>query len=188
MKNYSSKNTAHTPSTNSASGNGTAAKSAFHYPTPNDVADTLHMLEHDCIEAIQGIIRHPRSLARPTSTWRPPLKKLPAVDIDGLEPVGLNLTVARHRVGARAQARVLGFGEHRVPSYLITVRITDPAGQPVPPELAEGWVRALVPEHLVSAVHEITSSSASTFVWLVDSSYVPVHSPVSLFADYSQAA
>lgn len=91
-------------------------------------------------------------------------------------------------MGERAKARVLGYGEKRVPSYLVTVRITDPTGRPVAPSLAEAWVRALVPEELVSAVHEISSSSAATFVWLVDSTYTPVHSPLSLFEGFSQAA
>lgn len=162
-------------------------------PFPADVSTSELTTEilyhhHDTLRSIESVIRHPRSLARPTPQWRPPSKMLPPVDIQGGESLPLTFTVSRHRVGERAKARVLGYGEKRVPSYLITVRITDPTGRPVSPSLAEAWVRALVPEELVSAVHEISSSSAATFVWLVDSTYTPVHSPLSLFEGFSQAA
>lgn len=154
---------------------------------------TADILFHhsDTLNSVESIIRHPRSLARPTPQWRPPSKSLPSVPLRGEEGEStppLTLTVSRHRVGERAKARVLGFGEKRVPTYLITVRITSPTGRPVSPAVAEAWVRALVPANLVSAVHEISSSSAATFVWLVDSTYTPVRSPLSLFEGFSQAA
>lgn len=162
--------------------------------SPIDTGElTADILFHhpEILESIESIIHHPRSLARPTPQWRPPSQSLPPVLLrtrEGESTPPLTLTVSRHRVGERAQARVLGFGEKRVPAYLITVRITSPSGQPVSPALAEAWVRTLVPEDLVSAVHEISSSSAATFVWLVDSSYTPVRSPLSLFEGFSQAA
>lgn len=173
MKNYSS---IHTP-----------VQSPSTLSTGELTADILYH-HHETLRSIESIIRHPRSLARPTPQWRPPSKVLPPVEIYGGEALPLTLTITRHRVGERAKARVLGYGEKRVPSYLVTVRITDPTGHPVAPSLAEAWVRALVPEELVSAVHEISSSSAATFVWLVDSTYTPVHSPLSLFEGFSQAA
>lgn len=156
--------------------------------SPGELTTEILYHHHETLRSMESIIRHPRSLARPTPQWRPPSKVLPPVAIEGGESLPLTFTVSRHRVGERAKARVLGYGEKRVPSYLITVRITDPTGRPVTPSLAEAWVRALVPEELVSAVHEISSSSAATFVWLVDSTYTPVHSPLSLFEGFSQAA
>jgi len=166
------------------------------HSTPSSIAAgelTADILFHhaDALNSVESIIRHPRSLARPTPQWRPPSKSLPSVplrDEEGEATPPLTLTVSRHRVGERVKARVLGFGEKRVPSYLITVRITSPTGQLVSPAIAEAWVRALVPANLVTAVHEISSSSAATFVWLVDSSYTPVRSPLSLFEGFSQAA
>lgn len=158
-------------------------------PVPPSTAQlTADILFHhdDTLHALDSIMRHPRSLARPTPQWRPPSKALP--EVPGMSSSELNMTVSRHRAGERARARVLGYGEKRVPSYLITVRVTDPTGRTVSPSLAEAWVRALVPPGLVSAVHEISSSSAATFVWLVDSTYTPVHSPLSLFEGFSQAA
>ena len=155
MKNYSS---IHTP-----------VQSPSTLSTGELTADILYH-HHETLRSIESIIRHPRSLARPTPQWRPPSKVLPPIEIYSGEAPPLTLTISRHRVGERAKARVLGYGEKRVPS------------------LAEAWVRALVPEELVSAVHEISSSSAATFVWLVDSAYTPVHSPLSLFEGFSQAA
>ncbi|WP_239121793.1 hypothetical protein [Corynebacterium minutissimum] len=171
-------------------------RTAVPHSTPSSIAAgelTADILFHhaDTLNSVESIIRHPRSLARPTPQWRPPSKSLPSVplrDEEGEATPPLTLTVSRHRVGERVKARVLGFGEKRVPSYLITVRITSPTGQLVSPAIAEAWVRALVPANLVTAVHEISSSSAATFVWLVDSSYTPVRSPLSLFEDFSQAA
>ena len=97
------------------------------------------------------------------------------------------MALTRHRVSERVKARVHGFGEEREPAYLLTVRITDSRG-PVDPVRAEGWVRALVENSLIDAVHEVPSGRAATFVWLVDAAYHPVHSPASLFAGFSAAA
>ena len=149
-----------------------------HLHTPSTVATGLRRHEADTLRDIHSILHHPRSLARPTATWRPPGKTLPD---------GLRVTVTRHRVGERVKARVLGFGEDREPAYLVTLRITDARGA-VDPVRAEGWVRALVENALVDAVHEIFSGSAATYVWLVDAAHHPVHSPASLFAGFSAAA
>ena len=149
-----------------------------------EIAADILFHETETLNALNGIVRHPRSLARPTPTWRPPLKELPAVA--GFP--ALTMAITRHRVGERARARVLGYGEDRVPAYLVSVRITDSTGASVTPELAEAWVRAMVPPELADAVHEPTNAEAQRFVWLVDSAYLPVHSPVSLFAGFSLAA
>lgn len=87
------------------------------------------------------------------------------------------MSITRHRVGARVKARVRGFGQDRIPAYLITIRITENFGQPVDPAVAEGWIRTLVPAEMVGAVHEVSRGPNATYVWLVDSSYQPVHSP-----------
>lgn len=135
------------------------------------------------LRALNSIMRHPRSLARPVPTWRPPAKHLPAVD-GGAE---LTATITRHRVGPRARARVRGFGETRSPAYIISVRVTAAVGNAVPGQ-AEAWIRALVPAEQVDAVHEISGSRPPTFCWLVDGHYRPVHSPASLFSGIERAA
>lgn len=146
--------------------------------TPSTIATDLRHRQAETLRDIQSILHHPRSLARPAANWRPPSTTLPD---------GLTMTVTRHRVGARVKARILGFGEEREPSYLVTVRITDPDG-PVDPVRAEGWVRALVDNDLVDAVHEVPSGRAATFVWLIDARYLPVHSPAAMFAGLTAAA
>ena len=152
----------------------------------SEIAADLLYHEYDTIESITAILHHPRSLARPTPTWRPPIKQLPT-------PAGgpggeYCMSITRHRVGSRVKARVRGFGQDRIPAYLITIRITENFGQTVEPAVAEGWVRTLVPAEMVDAVHEVSRGPNATYVWLVDSSYQPVRSPESLFVGLTQAA
>lgn len=151
--------------------------------TPPTVAAELRVREAATLRDLRSVLHHPRSLARPQADWRPPGKALPGGS--------LTMTLTRHRVGERARARVIGFvsgsGDERRPAYLVTVRVTDARGA-VDPVAAEGWVRALVDDSLIDAVHEVPSGNAATFVWLVDAHFVPVHSPASLFADFAQAA
>lgn len=145
-----------------------------------------HIREHEAetLRAVDSVIHHPRSLARPMADWRPPSKQTPA--LFGGDP--LMLTVTRHRVGPRTRARVRGFGETRDPAYLISVRVTDPRGRRVEPVIAEGWIRALVDESMVDTIHEISDGRTPTYLWLVDGHYRPVHSPASLFSGFAQAA
>lgn len=150
-----------------------------HIQTPPSIAAALRVREAATIRDLHSILHHPRSLARSSANWRPPGKALPGGP--------LTMTLTRHRVGERAKARVLGFGESGTPAYLITVRITDQRGA-VDPVAAEGWVRALVDDSLIDAVHEVPSGNAATFVWLVDARFTPLHSPASLFTGHPQAA
>src|SRR5690625_3464213 len=136
------------------------------------------------VDALNSIMRHPRSLNRDIANWRPPIKQLPGVIDHG----DLTASISRFRVGPRAISRIYGYGERRKPAYLIRLRITDPAGLEVRPEIAEGWVRALIPPHTATAVHEIASGQATTFVWMVDRDYQPLRSPSSMFAGLNQAA
>lgn len=156
--------------------------------TTNTAHYFAHLLRHrqaSTLNDLSSIIHHPRSLARPSASWRPPLKRLPAPP----EGEALNVTITRHRVGPQAKARVFGFGEDRVPAYLLTLRFTDPRGGSVDVALAEGWVRALIHDAAADAVHEVTvTDHAPTFVWLADSDYLPVRSPASLFGGFEQAA
>lgn len=152
--------------------------------TATEIAADLAYHHYETVSSISAIMHHPRSLARPTPTWRPPIKQLPPT------PGGADysMSITRHRVGARVKARIRGFGESRIPAYLITIRITDNFGQVVDPATAEGWVRTLVPAELAGAVHEISRGPNATYVWLVDSAFKPVRSPESLFAGFQQAA
>lgn len=168
--------------------------SAFHLPTRHrtslrsrtaaEVARHVRAHETETLDAVSSVVHHPRSLTRPMAEWRPPSKQTPA--LFGGQP--LTLTVTRHRVGPRARARVRGLGETREPAYLVSVRVTGAQGRRVDPVAAEGWVRALVDEALVDAVHEVTDGRTPTFVWLVDRHFRPVRSPASLFSGFAQAA
>lgn len=153
-------------------------------PDPLTAAEQIRSREPDTLHALTSILHHPRSLARPLPTWRPPSKQLPAV-LGGRE---LNATLTRHRVGPKVKARVRGFGETREPAYVISVRLTDPQGRTPTPGLAEAWIRALVPAELIDAVHEIGSGRAPTYCWLVDGHHLPVRSPSSLFSGMENAA
>ena len=135
----------------------------------------------DTLAAVASIMRHPRSLARPLATWRPPSITLPGTD-------PLVLTLSRMRVGDAVRDRVQRSGETRTPAYLITVRITDPSGHRVPRATAEAWVRALVACGQINAVHHLTDEAAPTFCWLVDGHFTPVISPASLFQQPAEAA
>lgn len=140
--------------------------------------DYLRARHPELLEALGSILRHPRSLARPLSSWRPPTKTLPPT------PGGPELTVAlsRHRVGPRVKARIRGWGEKRTPAYLVSARITEPTGAAPSQQVAEAWIRALVGDGVDEAVHEIASRTAITYVWVTDAAYRPISSPASLFA------
>ncbi|MCP1387371.1 hypothetical protein M5J20_04105 [Corynebacterium sp. TA-R-1] len=145
--------------------------------TPEAIAAEIEELYSETLERLDAVIHHPRSLARPQATWRPPTKLLPRI---GSGPQ-LSIAVTRRRVGPRAQARIRGYGETQVPAYVIELRITDASGLPADRRYTEAWVRALIDDTDISAVHELPSARAATYVWLVDGSYTPIPSPSSLF-------
>lgn len=148
-----------------------------------EIARTIRSNHADALERFEAVIHHPRSLARPNPTWRPPTRELPRV----AGGPTLRAAITRRRVGPRAQARIKGFGESHVPAYLIEVRFTDASGYTVNREIAEAWVRALVPTDMISAVHEVYSPTGATFVWLVDGTFTPVYSPASMFEGIAAA-
>ncbi|MEX3505377.1 hypothetical protein [Corynebacterium sp. LK2510] len=165
-------------------------KKSLHSPAADPTAHRATDLAYDIarshpatVEALRGIIRHPRSLSRSTATWRPPIKALPRLGLGD----DLTVAVTRRRVGPRARARIQGYGEKLAPSYLIELRITDRTGLPVDPRLSEAWVRAVLDEDSVDAVHEIPAPRSVTYVWLVDATYTPVLSPSSMFAGLTAA-
>ncbi|WIM68584.1 hypothetical protein QP027_04110 [Corynebacterium breve] len=137
----------------------------------------------EVLSNLHGIIHHPRSLARPTPSWRPPTKDLPATRS------GPKLTVAitRHRVGPLAQARIRGYGETRIPAYLVSIRVTDKSGLPVDPQVSEAWIRALLYREHDGNIHEISTHSSMTYVWIVDGKFNPLQSPGSLFEGLAAA-
>lgn len=142
----------------------------------HNLARTITIRHPDSLAALRSIIRHPRSLARPGASWRPPIKTLPRVD--GAE---LTVAVTRRRVGPRARARVRGYGETNTPAYIIELRLTDSSGLRAQPRTTEAWVRALIPAEHIGAVHEIPGPRATSYVWLTDAAYTPVRSPASMF-------
>lgn len=152
--------------------------------SPLDIAYMALMEQPDTLHSLESIIRHPRSLARPTPTWRPPMKRLPGI----LGSSEVCVTITRHRVGPRARAHMRGFGIEGQPAYLLTFRFTSPHGGYVDPDLAEGWVRAVAGMDQAHCVHEIGEETAPTFVWMVDSDYRALPSPAALFRSASEAA
>lgn len=146
----------------------------------------------ETLAAICSTIRHPRSLARSLPSWRPPSIKVISAgankSIRPLEEKELNITVTRHRVGPRARNLLQGYGAPKSPAYLVQVRITNPQGFPVSPEIAEGWIRAIIPPECIACVHELTEKTAPTFLWFVDGDFQPMISPASIFQGESKAA
>lgn len=151
--------------------------------TPAALAEEIGRRHGGAVDALAAIMHHPRSLARPTATWRPPVKALPRF---GGGPQ-LTAAITRRRVGPRARARILGYGETQVPAYLIELRLTDSSGLPADRRYTEAWVRALVPEDAIDAVHELPSARAATYVWLVDGRFNPIASPPSMFEGLTAA-
>ena len=149
-----------------------------------EIAEDLRHREPATLHDLDSIIHHPRSLARPVASWRPPSKATPRAP--GVP--ALSIAVTRHRVGATARQRVLEYGSTRTPAYLISLRITDPRGGRVSSLAAEAWVRALVGESHVRSVHEIGAGQSPTYVWMADGHFTPVRSPASLYAGFSDAA
>ncbi|WKD57866.1 hypothetical protein CAPI_06630 [Corynebacterium capitovis DSM 44611] len=148
-------------------------------PTPTDITE-----QHPAtVDALHSVIRHPRSLARPTAQWRPPVKELPAIH----GGPRLAVAVTRRRVGPRAKARIRGYGESAVPAYLVELRFTDATGLRTDRRHSDAWIRSLVADEDITAVHELGSPVAADYVWLVDGSYRPVPSPPSLFAGLAVA-
>lgn len=146
----------------------------------------------ETLAAIHGAIRHPRSLARSLPSWRPPSIKVTSTGVmkvvRSLEEKELNIAVTRHRVGPRARNLLQNYGTPRSPAYLVQVRITNPQGFLVPPEVAEGWIRAIVPPEWIACVHELTEKTAPTFLWIVDGDFQPMLSPAAIFQGESKAA
>lgn len=144
---------------------------------PSTLAADIAQRHPIALADLRTIIHHPRSLARPSAAWRPPVKALPTLD-DGPR---LSAAITRRRVGPRARARIRGWGEQHIPAYLIEMRISDDSGAAVDQCLAEAWIRALFSSDSSASVHAIDSNRTATFVWLTDGAYRPVQSPASMF-------
>ncbi|WP_092256980.1 hypothetical protein [Corynebacterium cystitidis] len=158
-----------------------APYNAPHIPLP--AINDLRQKHAPILEAAASMIRHPRSLARPVPSWRPPIVKLPRHH----GTPKLTLAISRHRVGPRAAARIQGYGETRRPAYLVSVRVTDPTGANVDHTAAEAWIRALLPDNVDGKVHEVDAHKAVTYVWIVDGTFTLLESPASLFEGMAAA-
>lgn len=140
----------------------------------------------DHLAHLHAIMRHPRCLARTPSAralWRPPLYHLP----DPLLGGELTVALSRHRLGPLARARIRGFNPHHEASYLLSLRFSRADGYPVPPTAAEAWVRALLPEGAITAVHRGPEESTPTYRWCVDGRFLALDSPPSLFGEATAA-
>ncbi|MCQ9351991.1 hypothetical protein NQ015_03775 [Corynebacterium sp. 153RC1] len=155
----------------------------LHEHSASELASHIARAFPQTLSKVGMALHHPRSLARPTPTWRPPTFHLPQLPGED----DLQVSITRRRVGAKAKARLQGFGE-APPAYLITARVTSPKGYYVQPNIAEAWVRALVGEQRIDCVHVIESGQAATFLWLVDGHFQPLHSPARMFQSFAEAA
>ncbi|WP_080795535.1 hypothetical protein [Corynebacterium pacaense] len=153
-------------------------------PSSTDYAEHLHEVFPTVLSDVGSMMRHPRSLARPIPTWRPPRIQLPP--LPGTDP--LSLTLSRHCVGRETRDLLTASGGEGEPAYLITVRLSNADGYRVSAPLAEGWVRALLTGQNITSVHELRDEATPTFCWLVDSHFLPVPSPASLFQGRARAA
>ena len=149
-----------------------------------DAVEAAYTSPEEATDSLIAMMKHPRSLARPTAQWRPPTLRLPST---ALTPQ-LTVTVSRHRVGRNVRESVHNFGEKRTPAYLITLRFSDPTGRPVGPKGAEMWVRSVVADSSEDMVHELTGQSTPTYCWIVDAYFRPMPSPRSLFTSVTSAA
>ncbi|AZA09526.1 hypothetical protein [Corynebacterium pseudopelargi] len=152
-----------------------------------DLATACAVIEQehsDTLAKIRSTIRHPRSLARPQASWRPPSITLDPPSASH----GLKVAITRRRVGPNVQARIRGYGEHRRPAYVLALRFSYSNGQEVPPLLAEAWVRGIVGEANAGCVHALSDAYTPTFLWITDAQGQALHSPASLFAAFAQAA
>lgn len=129
-------------------------------------------------------MRHPRSLARPSATWRPPSTVVPATD----GHPRMNVTVHRYLVGEAVRARLLSQGVHRSPAYLVTLRLTAPTGERIVPSMARDWAVAVAGPDSGDCVFELTAEPAPTFCWLVEQSFRPVPAPDHFFDGHPCAA
>lgn len=137
----------------------------------------LRKRHRDALDTVAMTIRHPRSLARGTASWRPPTI--------GMAPEpgqpALNITITRHRVGATARARIRGYGETRTPAYLVTLRLTSPDVRRISHHEADTWITAILPDTGTYNVHRIDGLGAPTYCWIIDQHFQPLESPASLF-------
>ncbi|MDU0478331.1 hypothetical protein QVA66_03645 [Staphylococcus chromogenes] len=140
---------------------------------------SLRTNHHDALARIRTTMAHPRSLARPLATWRPPTVRLAS---------SLQVTLARYRVGRKVRARLRGYGEDRTPAYVVSARFTDATGRPVSAAEAETWLRACLPTDMEYSIHQLLGESSPTFCWLIDQNFHPLTSPASLFEQREQVA
>lgn len=145
-----------------------------HTHPATELADIIRAVHPATLRSLHGLISHPRSLARPTGTWRPPRITIPCVT--GYDAPHLVATVSRYRADRSTAVSVIAAGATRTPAYVVIVRISRPDGHAVARETAEAWVRALIPELSISAVHELTDESTPTYCWVIDGSYQPLPS------------
>ena len=149
------------------------------------VAATIRSHHADLLCDVWSIIKHPRSLARPNANWQAPVKQLPAIDTLKFLPWAkdLQLSVTRLRVGPKIRHQLHVFNEatKRQAAYIITVQFHSPLARGIPQYFTEGWIHAVVGEKYLDCVHHLTGHVTSTYIWVVDSQFQPIHSPASLF-------
>ena len=163
--------------------NGNRSSNAAEFADPADLAVEIRERHPETLHALNAVMHHPRSLSRPTASWRPPVLTLPRI-ANGPQ---LSAAITRRRVGPRARERIQGYGQTQVPAYLVEVRLSDSSGMPADTHLTEAWIRALVPEDAANAVHELPGARTVSYVWLVDGTFTPIESPSSMFEGLTAA-
>lgn len=152
----------------------------------SQVASTLRA---DTVARFSMLMKHPRSLARPTVTWRPPSLKLVGLHSTISPQPHLVASISRRRIGPNVKARLKGFGVRQQPAYLMSVRISDSKSNNVSFEHAEQWMLQLVGPQYAECIHMITDhGQCPVFVWIVGGDFQPLPSPASMFQTFQAAA
>lgn len=151
----------------------------------HDLVSRIQFDHPDILERLHSTMHHPRSLARPMATWRPPTITLP----DPSRDTNLCTTLTRRRVGPQAVHFMAEYNAHApAPAYVISMRITRPTGATLPRRFCEAWVRAFVGETAQDCIHYVEERRSMTFFWLVDAHFRPLPSPAAMFSDAPLAA
>lgn len=163
----------------------TSSKNLIGFPRNKDSVKTAAIAQK--VAAATSIIHHPRSLARPAVSWRPPQLKLPA---QGKLPA-LTMTILRRHVSSpiakKYHEQAPGSSS---PAYLIEARFTmdqdcfSQAGTTA----AAWWLTRIATPGDADWIHCVQLGNALLAYWLVDGSFTPIAAPENLITGFSKAA
>ena len=136
------------------------------------------------LDRLDAIISHPRSLARASAAWRPPVVSLPPTA--GVP--GLKVALRRYRVGPDMRAEFQQHGTERTPAYVIEARFSNAEGKNVRTRDCEWWIGRLLDCPFEFTVHQLVGESSPTYCWVVDAHYRPMFSAADALRKTQPAA